>query len=218
MNAAAGALAAPAFSQTGSRKRRPNILFLMTDQQRVDCVGAYGNRTIRTPHLDRLAGEGVLFRNAYSSTPTCTPARSALLTGLSPWRHGMLGYGEVAERYTIEMPRALRDAGYEIVYTGLHQTPEQVVRAAVDEDVDAIGLSLLSGAHMTLFPRILELLRKEDAEDIVMFGGGTIPHDDVRTLKQMGVAEIFTPGASTFDIVDWVRANVGAGARAGSGR
>ena len=105
--------------------------------------------------------------------------------------------------------RALRDAGMEVIYTGLHQTPEQVVRAAVDEDVDAIGLSLLSGAHMTLFPRILELLRKEDAADIIMFGGGTIPDDDVRTLKQMGVAEVFTPGASTLDIVEWVRKNVG---------
>jgi methylmalonyl-CoA mutase C-terminal domain/subunit len=105
--------------------------------------------------------------------------------------------------------RALRDAGMEVIYTGLHQTPEQVVRAAVDEDVDAIGLSLLSGAHMTLFPRVLDLLRKEDAADIILFGGGTIPDDDVRTLKQMGVAEIFTPGASTTAIVDWVRQNVG---------
>lgn len=105
--------------------------------------------------------------------------------------------------------RALRDSGMEVIYTGLHQTPEQVVRAAVDEDVDAIGLSLLSGAHMTIFPRILELLREEGAADIVLFGGGTIPEDDVRTLKQMGVAELFTPGASTVDIVDWVRANLG---------
>src|SRR5947209_17465079 len=101
--------------------------------------------------------------------------------------------------------RALRDAGVEVIYTGLHQTPEQVVRAAVDEDVDAIGLSLLSGAHMTIFPRILELLREEDAQDILLFGGGTIPEDDVRILKQMGVAELFTPGASTIDIVEWVR-------------
>src|SRR5438105_1561131 len=93
--------------------------------------------------------------------------------------------------------RALRDAGMEVIYTGLHQTPEQVVRAAVDEDVDAIGLSLLSGAHMTLFPRILDLLRQEGAEEIVLFGGGTILDADVRTLKQMGVAELFTPGAST---------------------
>ncbi|HLJ66384.1 MAG TPA: cobalamin B12-binding domain-containing protein [Chloroflexota bacterium] len=104
--------------------------------------------------------------------------------------------------------RALRDAGMEVIYTGLHQTPEQVVRAAVDEDVDAIGLSLLSGAHMTLFPRILELLHQEDAGDIIVFGGGTIPEDDVRTLKQMGVAELFTPGASTLEIVEWVQAHV----------
>src|SRR3989441_649571 len=110
--------------------------------------------------------------------------------------------------------RALRDAGMEVIYTGLHQTPEQVVRAAVDEDVDAVGLSLLSGAHMTLFPRILELLREEGAEDIVLFGGGTIPEDDVRTLKQMGVAELFTPGASTLEIVDWVSRNVGQEAEA----
>src|SRR5438270_13592449 len=91
--------------------------------------------------------------------------------------------------------RALRDAGMEVIYTGLHQTPEQVVSAAVDEDVDAIGLSLLSGAHMTLFPRILELLREEGAEDIVLFGGGTIPDQDVAELKRAGVAELFTPGS-----------------------
>jgi methylmalonyl-CoA mutase C-terminal domain/subunit len=112
--------------------------------------------------------------------------------------------------------RALRDAGMEVIYTGLHQTPEQVVRAAVDEDVDAIGLSLLSGAHMTLFPRILELLHREEAGDILLFGGGTIPEDDVRTLKQMGVAELFTPGASTLDIIAWVRANVRPKAEAGA--
>jgi methylmalonyl-CoA mutase C-terminal domain/subunit len=104
--------------------------------------------------------------------------------------------------------RALRDAGMEVIYTGLHQTPEQVVRAAVDEDVDAVGLSLLSGAHMTLFPRILDLLRDEGAGDILLFGGGTIPDDDVLTLKTMGVAEVFTPGASTDDIVSWVREHV----------
>lgn len=106
--------------------------------------------------------------------------------------------------------RALRDAGFEVIYTGLHQTPEQVVRAAVDEDVDAIGLSLLSGAHMTLFPAILDLLRQEDAADIILFGGGTIPAEDVRRLKQSGVAEIFTPGASTVEIVDWVGQHIPA--------
>ncbi len=105
--------------------------------------------------------------------------------------------------------RALRDAGMEVIYTGLHQTPEQVVNTAVQEDVDCIGLSLLSGAHMTLFPRILDLLREDDAADILLFGGGTIPEEDVRTLKELGVAELFTPGASTVDIVEWVRANVG---------
>jgi methylmalonyl-CoA mutase C-terminal domain/subunit len=104
--------------------------------------------------------------------------------------------------------RALRDAGVEVIYTGLHQTPEQVVRAAIDEDVDAIGLSLLSGAHMTLFPRILDLLDREDGADIVLFGGGTIPQADVLALKGMGVAELFTPGASTHDIVEWVRNNL----------
>jgi methylmalonyl-CoA mutase C-terminal domain/subunit len=104
--------------------------------------------------------------------------------------------------------RALRDAGMEVIYTGLHQTPEQVVRAAVDEDVDAVGLSLLSGAHMTLFPRILDLMRDEGAGDILLFGGGTIPADDVLTLKTMGVAEIFTPGASTDEIINWVREHV----------
>src|SRR5437588_1411616 len=103
--------------------------------------------------------------------------------------------------------RALRDAGMEVIYTGLHQTPEQVVNTAVQEDVDAIGLSLLSGAHMTLFPRILELLKAEEAADILLFGGGTIPQDDVQDLKEMGVAELFTPGASTIDIVEWVKHN-----------
>ncbi|GAC1325812.1 MAG: cobalamin B12-binding domain-containing protein [Chloroflexota bacterium] len=106
--------------------------------------------------------------------------------------------------------RALRDAGVEVIYTGLHQLPEQVVNTAVDEDVDAIGLSLLSGAHMTLFPRVLQLLKEADASDIVLFGGGTIPEDDARTLRAMGVAEIFTPGASTVDIVAWVRDNLGS--------
>lgn len=111
--------------------------------------------------------------------------------------------------------RALRDAGFEVIYTGLHLTPEQVVNAAVQEDVDAIGLSLLSGAHMTLFPRILSLLAEQDASDIVLFGGGTIPEEDAAALKALGVAEIFTPGASTIDIVAWVRSHVGGKAATG---
>jgi methylmalonyl-CoA mutase C-terminal domain/subunit len=101
--------------------------------------------------------------------------------------------------------RALRDAGFEVVYAGLHQTPEQIVAAAVQEDADAVGLSILSGAHMTLFPRVMELLRAEGAEDVLVFGGGIIPQEDIRALKQQGVAEIFTPGTPTQKIVDWLR-------------
>jgi methylmalonyl-CoA mutase, C-terminal domain len=106
--------------------------------------------------------------------------------------------------------RALRDAGVEVIYTGLHQTPEQIVAAAVQEDADAIGLSILSGAHMTLFARVLELLRERDADDITVFGGGIIPGDDIAELTRMGVARIFTPGAPTTDIVAWVNAEFGS--------
>jgi methylmalonyl-CoA mutase C-terminal domain/subunit len=105
--------------------------------------------------------------------------------------------------------RAMRDAGMEVVYTGLHQTPEQIVAAALQEDADAVGLSVLSGAHMTLFARVLELLREKDAEDVVVFGGGIIPEADIPELERMGVRKVFTPGASMHDIVDWVRVNVG---------
>ncbi|MDC5696987.1 cobalamin B12-binding domain-containing protein [Intrasporangium calvum] len=104
--------------------------------------------------------------------------------------------------------RALRDAGMEVIYTGLHQTPEQIVEAAIQEDADAIGLSVLSGAHLTLFARVIELLKERDASDIVVFGGGIIPDGDIPPLEEMGVARIFTPGAPTHEIVDWVRANV----------
>ncbi|MFY1617691.1 cobalamin B12-binding domain-containing protein [Micromonospora sp. WMMD736] len=104
--------------------------------------------------------------------------------------------------------RALRDAGMEVVYTGLHQTPEQIVETAIQEDADAVGLSVLSGAHMTLFRRVLELLSERDARDIVVFGGGIIPNDDIPELEKLGVAKIFTPGATTQAIVEWVRENV----------
>jgi len=104
--------------------------------------------------------------------------------------------------------RALRDAGFEVIYTGLHQTPEMIVTAAVQEDADAIGLSILSGAHMTLFPRVMQLLRESGAADIVVFGGGIIPEEDVAPLRQAGVAEIFTPGTSLETIVRWVREHV----------
>jgi methylmalonyl-CoA mutase, C-terminal domain len=101
--------------------------------------------------------------------------------------------------------RALRDAGMEVVYTGLHQTPEQIVQAAIQEDADAIGVSILSGAHLTLFPRIMELLRERGAGDMLVFGGGIIPREDIPKLKAVGVAELFTPGTPTGAIVDWLR-------------
>ncbi len=100
--------------------------------------------------------------------------------------------------------RALRDAGCEVIYSGLHQTPAQIVETAIQEDVDAIGLSVLSGAHMTLFPKVVELLAERDADDIVVFGGGIIPDEDIPVLEGKGLAKIFTPGASLTEIADWV--------------
>jgi methylmalonyl-CoA mutase C-terminal domain/subunit len=111
--------------------------------------------------------------------------------------------------------RALRDAGMEVVYTGLHQTPEQIVETAIQEDADLIGLSVLSGAHMTLFKRLLELLAERDAGDIIVFGGGIIPDEDVPVLQEMGVSAIFTPGATTTSIVDWVRTATSTAGAAG---
>ena len=104
--------------------------------------------------------------------------------------------------------RALRDAGFEVIYTGLHQTPEMVVATALQEDVDGIGLSILSGAHLTLFPKILGLLKEKKSDDIVVFGGGIIPDEDGETLRQAGVRAIFTPGTPTGDVIDWVRQHV----------
>jgi arylsulfatase len=134
LRTAAGAAAAPAIlAQT-----RPNIVLIMADQMRADCVRAAGNPAIETPHLDRIARGGVLFRSAYSSTPTCTPARAALLTGMSPWNHGMLGYGAVAERYRVELPQLLRDAGYYTLGIGkMHWRPQRALhgfhRTILDE-------------------------------------------------------------------------------------
>ena len=107
--------------------------------------------------------------------------------------------------------RALRDAGVEVIYTGLHQTPEQIVETAIQEDADAIGRSVLSGAHMTLFKRVIDLLGERDASDIVVFGGGIIPEGDISLLDEMGVARVFRPGATTHEIVDWVHTNLGDG-------
>jgi len=105
--------------------------------------------------------------------------------------------------------RALRDAGFEVVYTGLHQTPEQIVETAIQEDADAVGLSLHSGAHMTLFPKVVRLLRERDAGDILVFGGGIIPADDILELEAEGVEKIFTPGATTQEIVRWLQGRLG---------
>ena len=104
--------------------------------------------------------------------------------------------------------RALRDAGFEVIYTGLHQTPEMVVATAIQEDVDAVSLSILSGAHNYLFPRVIELLREQGAADIAVFGGGIVPDEDIKTLKQAGVKEIFTPGATTESVIAWVRTHI----------
>jgi methylmalonyl-CoA mutase C-terminal domain/subunit len=113
--------------------------------------------------------------------------------------------------------RALRDAGVEVIYTGLHQTPEQIVAAAIQEDADAIGLSILSGAHMTLFARVLDILKERDAADITVFGGGIIPEADISELTGMGVARIFTPGAPTRAIVEWVQGELAPAAAARHG-
>ncbi len=101
--------------------------------------------------------------------------------------------------------RALRDAGFEVIYTGLHQTPEQIVEAVIQEDADGVGLSLLSGAHMTLFPRVIELLRERGLGDVLVFGGGIVPADDVQKLEEAGMAAVFTPGASMVEITTWLR-------------
>ena len=110
--------------------------------------------------------------------------------------------------------RALRDAGYEVIYTGLHQTPAQIAETAIQEDADAVGLSIHSGAHMTLFPQVVQLLRERGAEDVVVFAGGIIPKEDVPLLQEKGIEEIFTPGTPTSRIVDWLRARLAEGKKA----
>jgi len=132
-----------------------------------------------------------------------------LATGTSPLRVVVAKPGlDGHDRGAKVVARALRDAGMEVIYTGLHQSPQQIVQTAIAEDADAIGLSVLSGAHMTLFARVVQLLRDADADDIVVFGGGIIPEADRAELAELGVAQVFTPGATMADIVDWVRTNV----------
>jgi methylmalonyl-CoA mutase C-terminal domain/subunit len=119
---------------------------------------------------------------------------------------GLDGHDRGAKTIT----RALRDAGFEVIYTGLHQTPEQIAETALQEDVDAVGLSLLSGAHLTLFPRVMEELRARRLDDVIVFGGGVIPTDDIATLKALGVAEVFTPGSSLAGICTWLEQTLDA--------
>src|SRR5215213_7581505 len=131
-------------------------------------------------------------------------AREAMKLRILVGKPGLDGHDRGAKI----IARALRDAGMEVIYTGLHQTPEMIVNAAIQEDVDAIGMSIMSGAHMTLFPAVMDLLRDSKATDIRVFGGGIIPDGDIPQLKNLGVSEIFTPGSSTQDIVHWIRQNI----------
>lgn len=141
-----------------------------------------------------------------STTPAESPATTRPRIRIVVGKPGLDGHDRGAKI----VARALRDAGHEVVYTGLHQTPEQIVETAIQEDADLIGLSVLSGAHMTLFRRLLELLRERDAADIVVFGGGIIPEEDIPVLEELGVAKVFTPGAATGEITGWVAAHFGA--------
>lgn len=134
-----------------------------------------------------------------SSTPSGSPVRVVVA------KPGLDGHDRGAK----VVARALRDAGVEVIYTGLHQTPEQIVEAAIQEDADAVGLSVLSGAHMTQFKRVIELLAERDASDIVVFGGGIIPEEDIPVLEGLGVSRIFTPGATTGEITGWVHDTLG---------
>jgi methylmalonyl-CoA mutase C-terminal domain/subunit len=139
--------------------------------------------------------------------PTAPTARKIRVVVAKP---GLDGHDRGAKI----IARALRDAGMEVIYTGLHQTPEQIVETVIQEDADAVGLSILSGAHMTLVPRIVELLREQGIDDVLLTVGGTIPNDDIPELKRLGVAEVFTPGASTQEIIDFIQSAVGERERA----
>ena len=159
---AAAPFAANAAFAASQPRRKPNILYLMTDQHRGDCLGCAGNKVIKTPHLDSIAADGVRFSRAYSSTPSCTPARSAILTGLSPWRHGMLGYGRIAEQYPFELPQALRDAGYYLFGIGkMHWYPQNKLRGYHGTLLDESGRAETPG-----FVSDYRLWFKERAPDL----------------------------------------------------
>jgi methylmalonyl-CoA mutase C-terminal domain/subunit len=143
-------------------------------------------------------------------TKTETPTKESAPIRVLIAKPGLDGHDRGAK----VVARALRDAGMEVIYTGLHQSPEMIVRSAIQEDVDCIGMSILSGAHLTLFPAVMSLLRAEGAGDVIVFGGGIIPKDDIEALKREGVSELFGPGARTEDIIAWVRGAV-AGRRGG---
>ncbi len=149
-----------------------------------------------SPATEAAAGPGPVAADAPSRAPSAAP-HIRVVVG----KPGLDGHDRGAK----VVARALRDAGIEVIYTGLHQTPEQIVATAIAEDADGIGLSILSGAHMTLFRAVIEQLRQNDAADIAVFGGGIIPAADIAELEAMGVAQIFTPGTRTDQIVDWVR-------------
>jgi methylmalonyl-CoA mutase C-terminal domain/subunit len=160
-------------------------------------VGYRAPETVVPPTLDR-PGRGAVDAATGSVSAMVAPIRIVVA------KPGLDGHDRGAK----VIARALRDAGHEVIYTGLHQTPEQIVETAIQEDADVIGLSVLSGAHMTLFKKLLGLLEEREARDIVVIGGGIIPEADIPLLKEMGVAEVFTPGAPTTKIVDWVRSHV----------
>ena len=141
---------------------------------------------------------------AKGKSVAATPKKAARKVRILVGKPGLDGHDRGAKI----IARALRDAGVEVIYTGLHQTPEMIVSAAAQEDVDGIGLSILSGAHNYLFPRILQLLREKKMGDVVLFGGGIIPDDDAPRLLEAGVRALFTPGASTREVIDWVQQNV----------
>lgn len=163
-------------------------------------VAITGYRSLRVVGVALSLGGGSLIRREYAKGVALMGSRIRVVVA----KPGLDGHDRGAK----VVARALRDAGMEVIYTGLHQTPEQIVETAIQEDADAVGLSVLSGAHMTLFRRVLELLDERDARDIVVFGGGIIPDADIPELTRLGVAKIFTPGATTGAIVDWVRENV----------
>ncbi len=166
-----------------------------------------GARTRVARNLDRVRGALAAIGSG-ASLPRMSPPASHRKIRVVVAKPGLDGHDRGAKI----IARALRDAGMEVIYTGLHQTPEQIVETVIQEDADAVGLSILSGAHMTLVPRIVELLREQGADEVIVAVGGTIPADDIPALKALGVAEVFTPGASTIAAIEFIRNAVASAA------